>query len=269
MSSGDMPFKIPIVGPCARTGSGSTVRVENDAAHSTSDSIGNLLDDLAEGSRADLSPGWLWVHSDFMGGWAARMLPGAARPFSQLLLVLIGFCVGRFSCVCGTQAGSTLVHPAAEVVADLYRPPPSLGEVAVYESTESSVGAVVDARGSVHNLLIGGFRFNVLVSEPGTLRSGDCHERRQLDMIFEGAVAVTTRESGVDVERRYAAGELVVIPANVPHMFRFLNRTVMAEWWDGGRFETRYYSKYRKQVDAALRERQRTQRHQRPLHLGR
>ena len=127
MSSGDMPFKIPIVGPCARTGSGSTVRVENDAAHSTSDSIGNLLDDLAEGSRADLSPGWLWVHSDFMGGWAARMLPGAARPFSQLLLVLIGFCVGRFSCVCGTQPGSTLVHPAAEVVADLYRPPPSLG----------------------------------------------------------------------------------------------------------------------------------------------
>ena len=45
---------------------------------------------------------------------------------------------------------------------------------------------------------------------------------------FSGAVTVTTREKGRDVTRRYSDGDLVVIPANVPHIFRFLNRTVRA-----------------------------------------
>ena len=63
---------------------------------------------------------------------------------------------------------------------------------------------------------------------------------------------VTTREHGRDYNREYISGELAVIPPNVPHTFTFLNRTVMAEWWTGGTFETRYYRPYRREVDAAL-----------------
>lgn len=72
-------------------------------------------------------------------------------------------------------------------------------------------------------------------------------------MVFEGRVIVTTRERGRDVQRWYASGSLIVIPANVPHLFTFVNRTVMAEWWASGSFETRYYRPYRERVDAALR----------------
>ena len=54
------------------------------------------------------------------------------------------------------------------------------------------------------------------------------------------------------MDREYTTGQLIVIPPNVPHIFTFLNRTVMAEWWTGGEFETRYYRPYRRAVDAAL-----------------
>ena len=132
----------------------------------------------------------------------------------------------------------------------LYSPPAGHGEVSV-------PSVVRDARGEVQNLRIGGFRFNVLVSEAGTLRSGDVHRSPQYDMIFSGNVHLTTREHGRDVTRSHGAGELVIIPANVPHVFRFHNKTVMAEWWpDSEQFETRYYKPYRRDVDAALKQRQ-------------
>lgn len=71
-------------------------------------------------------------------------------------------------------------------------------------------------------------------------------------MIFSGVVRVTTYEGGRDVEREYRGGQLITIPPHVPHIFRFVNDTVMAEWWDAD-FEARYYMPYRKRVDAALR----------------
>jgi hypothetical protein len=55
---------------------------------------------------------------------------------------------------------------------------------------------------------------------------------------------------------------MLVIPAHVPHIFRFLNDTVMGEWWDEA-FETRYYRPYRRVVDAALRARQQANRAER------
>jgi hypothetical protein len=45
------------------------------------------------------------------------------------------------------------------------------------------------------------------VSERNTLRSGDVHRSRQLDLVFSGRVRVTTRENGRDVDREYSAGE--------------------------------------------------------------
>ena len=134
---------------------------------------------------------------------------------------------------------------APEVAPGLYDPPAGHGEVQV-------PSVHLDARGAVHNLKFGGFRFNVLVSRGGTLRSGDVHTSPQLDMIFEGHVRVTTREDGQDVVREYGRGELVVIPAHVPHIFNFLNKTVMAEWWERA-FDCKYYRPYRRVVDDALK----------------
>ena len=157
----------------------------------------------------------------------------------------VGFVVGRWSTCGEANLSPPLSDAEPDVLPDLYTPPPRLGDVTV-------PSVVADERGEVHNLRIGDVRFNVLVSHAGTLRSGDCHQRRQLDMIFEGRVRVTTREGGRDVERVFGAGELVIIPAHVPHIFNFLNKTIMAEWWEGGVFETRYYRPFRQVVDAAL-----------------
>ena len=169
-------------------------------------------------------------------------------PWPWLLATGVAFLVGRWSrgnvdCPMPSPALDTV---DAEVLPHLYSPPRGHGRVEVPST-------VSDARGSVHNLLIGGFRFNVLVSHAGTKRSGDVHQSRQLDMLFSGHVKVTTREGGRDVSRLYSSGQMIVIPAHTPHIFHFLNETVMAEWWDGP-FECRYYRPYRKLVDKALRE---------------
>lgn len=138
-----------------------------------------------------------------------------------------------------------LQHMEKYVAEQTYKPPPGHGEVAVPSTHE-------DIRGAVHNLRIGGFRFNVLVSRSGVLRSGDVHPCRQFDMIFQGRVQVTTREEGRDVNRMYNSGDLVVIPPHIPHIFAFLDETVMAEWWDGT-FDAHYYRPYRQRVDEVMR----------------
>ena len=169
-----------------------------------------------------------------------------AVPWPWLLVTGVAFVLGRWSQSPCPTAGPILSDVDEEVHQHLYSPPPKHGHVEVPST-------VSDARGSISNLAIGGFRFNVLVSRAGTMRSGDVHRSRQLDMIFSGRVMVTTREHGKDVSRMYHGGQLVVIPAHVPHIFHFLNDTVMAEWWDGA-FEARYYRPYRKRVDRALRD---------------
>ena len=136
------------------------------------------------------------------------------------LTTIAAFIAGRWSFIL-KPSQKPLDDVATEVKPHLYSPPVGHGLVSV-------PSVVRDARGEVHNLEAGGFRFNVLVSHAGVLRSGDVHRSRQFDLIFSGTVTVTTREKGRDVTRRYSDGDLVVIPANVPHIFRFLNRTVRA-----------------------------------------
>lgn len=167
------------------------------------------------------------------------------NPFTRVCAVVLIFLAGRWSSgsSCQTQP-KPLPDVTDEVREHLYAPPKGHGAVAV-----PSVNS--DARGEIHNLLIGGARFNILVSYAGSMRSGDVHRSRQLDLIFAGRVAVTTRERGRDVRREYGSGSLIEIPANVPHIFDFLNDTVMAEWWPDASFEARYYRPYRRRVDRA------------------
>ena len=165
--------------------------------------------------------------------------------FTRLCALVLVFLAGRWSGGSGCQKQpKPLLDVTAEVLPHLYSPPTGHGAVAV-----PSVNS--DARGEIHNLLIGGARFNILVSYAGSMRSGDVHRSRQLDLIFAGRVAVTTRERGRDVRREYVSGSLIELPPNVPHIFDFLNDTVMAEWWPDAGFEARYYRPYRRRVDRA------------------
>ena len=173
------------------------------------------------------------------------MVPLIPTPWVLLLVSCGSFFAGRWSCAAARK--EMLIDVAPEVLPLLYDPPRGHGAVEVPSVKR-------DARGAVHNLQIGSFRFNVLESAKGTLRSGDVHKSPQLDMIFSGRVRVTTREGGRDVVREYTSGDLAIIPANVPHIFHFLNETIMAEWWESGAFETRYFTPYRRKVDAALHE---------------
>lgn len=165
-----------------------------------------------------------------------------------MLTALLLFLSGRWSvsnaCSAPLGARSGPQEVAQEAHGSLYDPPQGHGVVAV-------PSVLKDARGEIHNLQIGGARFNILVSKAGTMRSGDVHRWPQLDMVFSGVVRVTTREAGRDVVRTYSSGDRIVIPSNVPHMFFFVNETVMAEWWLGP-FEARYYRPYREKVDSSM-----------------
>jgi len=133
-----------------------------------------------------------------------------------------------------------------------------------------------DSRGEIHNFLVGGVRVNLLYTRAGVMRSGDVHQVTQRDFVFEGKVRVWTlvkaegggeedvneKASGVEVgggknvddgknktttETKttvYTANQYVEIPPYIPHVFEFLEDTVLAEWWDGP-FEAWFYRPYR------------------------
>lgn len=94
------------------------------------------------------------------------------------LAALVSFCAGRWS-VSVVFKPTPLTDVASDVASDLYSPPAGHGLVRVPST-------VTDRRGEVHNLELGNFRFNVLESKAGALRSGDVHRREQRDMIFSG-----------------------------------------------------------------------------------
>lgn len=180
--------------------------------------------------------------------WArdeSRLHDAGLRPVLVALIGFILFVLGRWSVsgACPAAVGLGPQEVAREALDSLYDPPSGHGRVDV-------PSVLKDARGEIHNLEIGGARFNVLVSKAGSMRSGDVHRWPQLDAIFSGCVQVTTREDGKDIVRTYGGGDHILIPAHIPHMFRFVNDTVMAEFWLGP-FDARYYRPYRAQVDAS------------------
>lgn len=112
-----------------------------------------------------------------------------------------------------------------------------------------------DARGEIHNVLVGGKRINLLYTKKGVMRSGDFHRNTQCDFVFAGAVEVwTMRSDGGTDKRTYRAHEFLSIPIGVPHIFNFVEDCVMAEWWEpfGSPFGAWFYRPYRTLVDASF-----------------
>lgn len=103
----------------------------------------------------------------------------------------------------------------------------------------------VDERGEIHNLSVGSKRINLLSTKAGVMRSGDIHRDTQHDFIFSGSVQVwILKEDGCTVKKVYNRNSYIAISPFTPHIFEFLEDTVMAEWWDTP-FYAWFYDPYR------------------------
>lgn len=109
-----------------------------------------------------------------------------------------------------------------------------------------------DARGEIHNFVIGPQRLNLLHTKAGVMRSGDIHKDTQHDFVFRGKVNVwTLTPNGSTAKKVYGPNEYIAIPPYTPHVFEFLEDSVIAEWWDGP-FQAWFYEPYRKVVQASF-----------------
>jgi len=110
-----------------------------------------------------------------------------------------------------------------------------------------------DERGEIHNLQVGTSRINLLFSRKGVMRSGDIHQNTQHDFVFSGRVEVwrLSTQQGT-IKTIHQAYEYIQIDPFVPHIFHFLEDTVMAEWWEPQGFYAWFYEPYRKLVQASF-----------------
>lgn len=105
-----------------------------------------------------------------------------------------------------------------------------------------------DVRGFIERKDYAGTKFNIIKTVGGYMRSGDLHKNAQFDLIFSGKLELWTLENGTTEKRICGHNELIVINPHVPHLFNFLEDTIMAEWWDGP-FEAWFYKPYRDIVE--------------------
>ena len=109
-------------------------------------------------------------------------MPLDVSGFVVSVAALLGaFLMGRWTTIGGPSPLrlKPLTDVAPEVAGALYAPPTGHGEVRVPST-------IRDVRGEVHNLRFGGFRFNIVESKAGSIRSGDVHRSDQLDVVFSG-----------------------------------------------------------------------------------
>ena len=105
-----------------------------------------------------------------------------------------------------------------------------------------------DLRGEIRRYNLAGVKFNALFTKAGKYRSGDLHPVTQYNLILKGRIEITFRKGSRDIIIKKGPNELIIIPPNTPHLFKFLTNTVMLEWWDGP-FAVSYYEPYRKKVE--------------------
>ncbi|MEM2916264.1 MAG: hypothetical protein QXT19_02820 [Candidatus Woesearchaeota archaeon] len=109
-----------------------------------------------------------------------------------------------------------------------------------------------DARGRIERHEMNGVKVNLLSTKKGFMRSGDLHKNRQFDILLSGKVELWTYQNGQTIKRVIGPNTYIVINPHVPHLFNFLEDTVMMEWWDGP-FEAWFYKPYRDIIDAQFK----------------
>lgn len=113
-----------------------------------------------------------------------------------------------------------------------------------------------DNRGEIHNIKVNNDkRINILYTKRGYLRSGDLHPNTQCDFVFSGKLRVWTLEDdGSTKITNYGAHDFITIPRAVPHVFEFVEDTVLAEWWEPPGFQAWFYKPYRDIVNRKMEE---------------
>jgi mannose-6-phosphate isomerase-like protein (cupin superfamily) len=119
--------------------------------------------------------------------------------------------------------------------------------------TESKPGALEtpiheDTRGKIERKTFGDFKYNIIETKKGFMRSGDIHKNTQFDLVLSGKIEIWTLVKGETKKTIVESNQYVVVRPNTPHLFNFLEDTVMIEYWNGP-FETWYYKPYRDIID--------------------
>jgi hypothetical protein len=71
-------------------------------------------------------------------------------------------------------------------------------------------------------------------------------------VLLSGKVELWTLQGGKTVKQVISPHTFIVINPHVPHLFNFLENTVMLEWWDKP-FEAFFYKPYRDIIDAQFK----------------
>ena len=132
------------------------------------------------------------------------------------------------------------------------------GDPAIYKSedvfaAETKPGALdapvhEDIRGTIKRIDLNGVKVNMLFTKGGFMRSGDLHPHAQYDILFSGRIELWTLEEGETKKQIIEPNTFFEIGPHVPHLFNFLEDSVMAEWW-GGPFVGWYYRPWRTIID--------------------
>ncbi len=112
-----------------------------------------------------------------------------------------------------------------------------------------------DKRGKILRIKLGGMKFNILYTKKGALRSGDYHNSTQHDLILKGMLEIWLSKNGKTVKLKKKPNELIVIPPNTPHLFKFLSDSIMIEWWNKP-FECKYYEPFRRLVEKQFKKKE-------------
>ena len=125
-----------------------------------------------------------------------------------------------------------------------------------------------DGRGEVWNLRVGSYhpdaetcarRINLSHTRKDVMRHGDFHPNRQCGFIFSGRLEVwTPGPDGRTQKTQYGPKDYVEVAPYVPHVYNYVEDTIMAEWWEstgsgeGSHFKHWFYAPYRRIVDVSF-----------------
>lgn len=111
--------------------------------------------------------------------------------------------------------------------------------------------AYKDKRGEIYINKIKGKEFVVSYTKAGKYRGGDYHSGKQYNLILKGKFEITLRQNNKNITEKRGPNELIVTPANTPHLFKALTDAVLIEWRTGA-YRPRYYELYRKLINKHL-----------------
>jgi len=104
-----------------------------------------------------------------------------------------------------------------------------------------------DKRGIISRVDCDSIKFNVMTTKSGYYRGGEIHPNSQFNMVLSGRIDIFYLVDGKNIWQQVMPNTLVIIEPYIPHLFYFVEDSVMLEWWDGP-MTGWYYPDFRKYV---------------------